>query len=188
VQSGFGLAGTYNEEAYEDDGYRSVWIPPHYTERYRPLYERTDLDEAELDSELRAEAIQYALDNPRYTLETTVSSALRMFELADAHPADVSANRAQMAQSEAEARVEQVSLYVLALLAAGGFVLMRRMPRERRVPLFVWAVPLLCIVVVFPILGSTRYRTVIYPFLALAAAPALVAAAGRLPPRAGTAR
>jgi 4-amino-4-deoxy-L-arabinose transferase-like glycosyltransferase len=184
VQSGFALAGTYNEDAYDEDGYRAVWIPPRYTERYAPLYARTDLDEAELDSKLRREAIEYAVDNPRYTVEATVLNALRMFELADDYPVGVDANRAQLAQSEAEARVDQIAMYVLVLLAAAGFVLMGRAERKRRLPPFVWAVPLLMIAIVFPVIGSTRYRTVIYPFLALAAAPALVAAADRL--RSGT--
>ena len=180
VQSGFALAGTYNEDAYDEDGYRAVWIPPRYTERYRPLYERTDLDEAELDSELRHEAVEYAFDNPRYAVEATALNALRMFELADEHPIGVAANRAQLAQSKAEARVDRIAMYALILVALAGVVLMARMPPDRRLPLWVWAVPLLCIVVVFPVIGSTRYRTVTYPFLALAAAPALVAAADRL--------
>jgi 4-amino-4-deoxy-L-arabinose transferase-like glycosyltransferase len=187
AQTGYGLAGTYNEDAYEEEGHRAGWIPPRLTERYKPLYERTDLDEVELDSELREEAVSYAFDNPRYTVEATGLNALRMFELAGAPPTGFGANRAQMAQSEAEARVDQISLYVLALIAAAGFVLMARMPRERRLPLFAWAVPVLITVVVFPIIGSTRYRTVIYPFLAIAAAPALVATADRLRARVGTA-
>lgn len=180
VQTGFGLAGTYNEEAYERDGHRATWIPPRYTGRYAPLYERADLDEAELDAELRRQAIDWALDHPRYVAETTVLNALRMFELTGEHPIGFEANRAQLAFSPTEARVEQLSVYVLVLLAIVGFAVMARMPRERRPPLFIWLVPLLCVAAALPVIGSTRYRTVAYPFLVLAAAPALVAGADRL--------
>lgn len=183
VQTGFGIAGTYNENAYERDGHRATWLPSRYADRYRPLYERTDLDEAELDARLRAEAVEYALDNPRYAMETTFYNALRMLQLIEEHPIGADANRTQLAFSDTEARVEQVSFYVLLLLAAAGFAVMARMPRERRPPVFIWAVPLLCIVAAFPVIGSTRYRTVVYPFLVLAAAPALVAAADRRPGR-----
>lgn len=183
VQTGFGIAGTYNENAYERDGHRATWLPSRYADRYRPLYERTDLDEAELDARLRAEAVEYALDNPRYAMETTFYNALRMLQLIEEHPIGADANRRQLAFSDTEARVEQVSFYVLLLLAAAGFAVMARMPRERRPPVFIWAVPLLCIVAAFPVIGSTRYRTVVYPFLVLAAAPALVAAADRRPGR-----
>ena len=180
VQTGFGLAGTYNGTAYERDGYRSVWFPAQFTGQYRPLFERTDLDEAELDSELRAEALDWARDHPRYIVETTVLSALRMFELIEEHPAGVDANRAQLALDDTEAAVETASFWLLSLFAIAGAVSIRRMPRERRPPFFVWLVPILCVIVVFPIIGSMRYRTVAYPFLVLAAAPALVAAADRL--------
>lgn len=180
AQTGFGLAGTYNEDAYEEEGHRAAWILPRLTERYGPLYARTDLDEVELDSKLRREAIEYALDNPRYTIEATFYNGLRMFELAGAPSKAFAANRAQMAQGETEARVDQIALYVLALLAIAGLVLTARLPRQRRLPLFAWTVPVLITIVVFPIIGSTRYRTVIYPFLAIAAAPALVAANDRL--------
>jgi 4-amino-4-deoxy-L-arabinose transferase-like glycosyltransferase len=179
VQTGFGLAGTYNGTAYERDGYRSVWFPAQYTGQYRPLFERADLDEAELDAELRSQAVDWALDHPRYVIETTVLSALRMFELIGEHPAAVDANRAQLALDDTEAAVERIGWYLLALLAVAGFVAIRRMAPERRPPLFVWAVPLLCVAASFPVIGSTRYRTVAYPFLVLAAAPALVAAADR---------
>ena len=183
LQSGFALAGIYNEDSYEEGGYRAVWLPPRYTERYAPLFDRADFDEAELDSELRGEAVDYSLDNPRYTVEATVLNALRMFEIVDDYPVGEAANRAQLAQSKAEARVDQIALYVLIALAIGGFALTARLPPERRLPLFVWMVPIISIAVVFPVIGSTRYRTVIYPFLALAAAPALVGAAARLKER-----
>jgi len=172
-----------DEDSYEESGYRAVWLPPRYTERYAPLFDRADFDEAELDSELRGEAVDYSLDNPRYTVEATVLNALRMFEIVDDYPVGEAANRAQLAQSKAEARVDQIALYVLIALAIGGFALTARLPPERRLPLFVWMVPIISIAVVFPVIGSTRYRTVIYPFLALAAAPALVGAAARLKER-----
>jgi 4-amino-4-deoxy-L-arabinose transferase-like glycosyltransferase len=180
VQSGFALAGIYNERAYERDGYRATWTPPEFTGRYAPLYERRDLDEAELDAELRSQAVDWALDHPRYIAEATLVNAIRMLELGKEHPIPLHANRAQLAFSRTEARVERASFYLVLLLAMAGAVVLARGPRERRPPLFLWAVPVLTIALVFPVIASTRYRTVTYPFLALAAAPALVAGRDRL--------
>jgi hypothetical protein len=183
VQTGFALAGIYNETAYNRDGYPATWTPPQETERYGALYRRADLDEAELDAQVRHRALDWALDHPRYVVKATVYNALRMFELKHEHPFGLAANRAQLAYSRTEARIERASFYLLFLLAIGGFAAMARLPRERRPPAFVWAVPLLTVLAVFPVIGSTRYRVVAYPFLALAAAPALVAGADRLTAR-----
>ncbi|MEA2386021.1 MAG: hypothetical protein QOJ22_195 [Thermoleophilaceae bacterium] len=183
AQTGFALAGIYNENAYERDGYRASWTPPEFTGRYAPLYERRDLDEVELDAELRSQAVDWALDHPRYVVEATVLNAIRLLELGKEHPIAHASNRAQLGLDRTEARVERASFYVLLLLALAGAVLMARAPRERRPPPFIWVVPLLAVAMALPVISSTRYRTVAYPFLALAAAPALVAAADRLAAR-----
>jgi 4-amino-4-deoxy-L-arabinose transferase-like glycosyltransferase len=182
-QTGFGLAGIYNDLAYDRDGYRGTWTPPQLSDRYRPLYDRRDLDEVELDAELRRRAVDWAADHPGYVLEASAYNGLRMLELVHEHPFGFRANRLQMGLGSTAARVERASFYLLALLALAGLVAIRRMPPGRRPPLFVWAIPLLTVVAAFPIIGSTRYRTVAYPFLVLAAAPALVAGADRVTAR-----
>lgn len=180
AQTGFALAGIYNEEAYERDGYRASWTPPEFTDRYAPLYERRDLDELELDAELRSEAVDWALDHPRYVLEATALNAIRILEFGKEHPLGYASNRSQLALDRTEARIERGSFYLLLLVALAGVVWMYRGPRERRPPLFIWVVPLLTVAVALPVISSTRYRTVAYPFLALAAAPALVAGLDRV--------
>jgi 4-amino-4-deoxy-L-arabinose transferase-like glycosyltransferase len=180
AQTGFALAGIYNEEAYERDGYRASWTPPEFTDRYAPLYARRDLDEVELDAELRSEALEWAYDNPGYVAEATVLNAIRILELGKEHPLGYASNRSQLALDRTEARVERGTFYLLLVLALAGAVLMARGPRERRPPLFVWVVPLLAVAMALPVISSTRYRTVAYPFLALAAAPAVLAGAQRL--------
>lgn len=183
AQTGFALAGIYNETAYERDGYRASWTPPKFTGRYAPLYERRDLDELELDAELRSQAVDWALDHPRYAVEATVLNAIRILEFGKEHPLGHASNRSQLALDRTEARVERAAFYLLLLLAMAGAVVMARGPRDRRPPLFIWVVPILAVAMALPVISSTRYRTVAYPFLALAAAPALVAGADRLAAR-----
>lgn len=182
-QPGFGAVGTYNDDAAEVDGYTAIWTVPTDVESLKPIYARTDLTEAELDDELRSRAIEYATDHPGYVIEATFWNALRIVQAADEHPRTDEANELQLSLSGAEARVERLSFYLLAALAAVGMVVARRRPREHRLPAFVWAIPVLMVMVVLPILATTRYRMPAYPFLVLAAAPALVAAADRLSER-----
>ncbi len=168
-QTGFALAGTYNPEAENFPGYRATWILPQATARYAPLYERRDLDEVALDEVLLEDALAYALARPAYALEATALNGLRTFELLPQDPASALANARQLGLSPRAAALERLSFYLLAVLAVIGLALMRRRPREQRVPWFVWLVPVLLVAAALPILGSPRYRAPLYPFVVLAA-------------------
>ena len=179
-QSGIALAGIYNEAAQDHGGYRASWVQPSSVPRYEPVYRRRDLNEAELDSHLRHQALDWAVHRPGYMAESTWLNGLRMFGLARDYPGLVQANRDQLGFSANAAHIEAASFYLLALLALAGVLTTRRWPRERRIPGFVWLVPVLLVLAAAPILGLTRYRVPLYPFLLLAAAPAIVACADRL--------
>ena len=177
TQGGFAIAGIYNGDAYSLDGHRASWVVPTVTTDFAPLFARTDLDEVDLDRELRRGALEYARDHPGYVLESTVLNGLRMFELTGEYPGLYDANRAALALSDTEAKIETASFYLMVALALAGWLVWRR--RGPRPPAFIWLVPLVAMIVLFPILGSTRYRTVAYPFLVIAAAPALASGFSR---------
>lgn len=183
AQTGFAVAGIYNEDAMNYKGYTGIHQEPRLTRRFAPLYKRKHIDEVELDRELTKGGLEFASDHPGYVAKVTVLNALRMFQLADESPATAEANRYALNLSRRGARVERFSFYLLVLLALAGAILIRRMPRERRPPRWMWAIPVLLLAAAFPILGTTRYRLPSYPFLTLAATPVLIAAADRLKAR-----
>jgi 4-amino-4-deoxy-L-arabinose transferase-like glycosyltransferase len=174
TQSGFALAGAYNDEARDFEGYKAAWVLPITTERDRPLYERADLDEAELDRELRSRALDYATDHPGFVVETTTLNTLRALELADNPPDAVSAERSQFGIGSPAATVIRWTFYALTLFALGGVAVLAARRARTRGPLFMWLIPVLMVAAAVLIIGSSRYRIPVYPFLALLAAIALV--------------
>ena len=140
---------------------------------------RADLNEAEVERELRSRGIEFALDHPAYVAGTTWWNSLRMFELAHlGRYTDVFHQERGLAGAGRD--LSRIGAWVLCLLAiAGAIALIARRPDERG-PLFVWLVPLLLFLSTVPINGSPRYRTVIDPYLALLAGLALAEGRRRL--------
>jgi 4-amino-4-deoxy-L-arabinose transferase-like glycosyltransferase len=180
TQSGLAIAGTYNRESFNHNGYKASWLLPTDLDSFAYLANDEDLNEAELDRKLREEGFEFAWENPKYVVEATVINTLRLFEFAKTEPIAQVANDRSLGYTFTEARVDRAGFYLLLLAAGAGFLVMWRWPRERRPPGFIWIVPILVVVPVLPLFGSTRYRTPTYPFLVLAATPALIAGADRL--------
>jgi hypothetical protein len=61
----------------------------------------------------------------------------------------------------------------LGVPALAGIVILLRRPRAGRGPAFMWAMPALLLAAAVVIIGSTRYRAPLYPFMAILAAIAL---------------
>ena len=178
-QSGFALAGQYNDEARGNREFRATWVAPAVTTRYAPIYRRRDLNEAELDSKLRSKAREYAVDHPRYVLKATALNTLRALELIDSAPTPTKADLRQRGLGSVAGEVDRISFYVACLLAIAGVVVLVRRGRSRRGPLFLWLVPVLMLAAAVPILGSPRYRAPTEPFVLLLAAIALGALTAR---------
>jgi 4-amino-4-deoxy-L-arabinose transferase-like glycosyltransferase len=174
TQAGFGLSGTYNDISRGDERYPARWRHPRTTAEYGSLFRRPGLDEAELDAKLRRGALDYVADDPPYVAESLWWNTLRMFDLARRHPADVSGLRRERGLGRASDGVVVWSGYGIELVALGGVLILLALPRGRRGPIFPWLIPPLMVVGAIAILGNSRYRAPVEPFLVFLAAIALV--------------
>jgi 4-amino-4-deoxy-L-arabinose transferase-like glycosyltransferase len=179
-QAGYGMAGAFNDEARDEPGHPYTWRPPQAAEAYADLFARADLDEAELDAELRERATDDALDHPWAVVAGTALNTLRTFELLAQADQPELADREQAGLGDRAATISTWSMRLLELLALVGVVLLLGRPRGRRGPWFVWLAPVLLVLAAVWISGSTRYAIPAYPFLVLLASVAVVDGAQRL--------
>jgi 4-amino-4-deoxy-L-arabinose transferase-like glycosyltransferase len=167
TQDGFNLAGTYNEESARGGSTRGTWRPPFIVARFRPLF-GSELDEQQVNRRLRDDAIEYAIDHPRYIAEAAGLNTLRLVGLGPGH---VGAERiwyAEMGIGEDAQPWVRWSVYLMVIAALAGVVL-----RRRALPAPLWLVPVLLFLSVVFIHGGPRYRVPLDPFLVLFAAATL---------------
>lgn len=174
TQSGYGLAGAFNDEARSVNGYTATWVLPERTERYRQILGRPGLDEHELDSELRSSALEFVRENPGFVAEGAVLNFARTFSALGQEPATTIADREQLGLGERTAPIVKWSVRVLDVLALLAVIVIAVRDPSRFRPWFVWLVPALAVLAAVWVLGSTRYAIPAYPFMIL-----LVALAAR---------
>jgi 4-amino-4-deoxy-L-arabinose transferase-like glycosyltransferase len=175
TQGGYSLAGAYNPFAQAI----GRWVGPQFQGPYVRLFHRPDLNEAELDAELRRRALDYARAHPGYVLELSGRGILRMLGL-EATNTEVSFKSGGSPIGPLTvALADAANLILLAAAIVGGVLLVtgRGPPRA---PAFVWAIPVLLVLPAIPILGGIRYRAPADPFLVLLAAVAVTWAWSRL--------
>lgn len=181
TQAGVAIAGSYSAPA-ERAGLREGWLHPLAVAELRREVFRADLNEAEVERELRRRGVDFALSHPDYVAGTTWWNTLRMFELAHlGRYRDFFHDERGLTGGERD--VSRAGAWVLALLAVAGVAAMLARPRGSRGPLFVWLVPVLLFLTTVPVNGSPRYRAVIDPYLVLLAGLALAEAGRRLSTR-----
>lgn len=170
------LAGTYNETARSDERYPAAWRPPNLVREHAPLLApASGLDEQALAERFREEALEFAGEHPLYPLKVAWLNTLRTLDLYGGH------DRARLVYQEqgfgpraADSAI--YSFYAVGLLALAGALT----AAARRVPAFVWAVPVLLLLGAVVGQGVSRYRLPLEPFLVLLAALAVLAAGERL--------
>ena len=176
---GYALAGTYNAESRAKAEKPGQPFSPNVLETYRPVLRDRSLDEAESTGELNDRAIEFMRENPGYVAEAMAWNILRVLDVR----ADTSFEQ-RFATSQVQAGgVEELDspvlflgpLYAVLLTAAVGAAVLVLRP-QLRIPLFVWAIPILLLLPAIAIYGLPRYRAPIDPFLVMLAAVALVAA------------
>jgi len=176
-QTGYTLAGTYNDQSRNDAENPGAWRPS-LGAPYGSLVRRRDLDEAEIDRRLRSLAVEYALDHPRYVGTVVVHNGLRMLEVEGRMREYVGAREIGVGHGISDAG--RYAFWIAIALATTALVLV---PKSRRAPFFVWMVPVLLIASLLPVNTSARYREPADPFVLLLAGLALAAVTVRLPRR-----
>jgi hypothetical protein len=174
TQTGYALAGTYNEVARNTPGHPASWrLPQESPVMRRVLADRT-LREPALSRELRAASLDYVRDHPAYPLAVAFWNGARLLGLQGTEVEREAAYYVGYDEDLAEAAVH--AFWAAALLALAGALT----AAARRPPAAFWAVPALIVAVPLLVSGLGRYRTPADPFVLMLAALGLVALARRL--------
>lgn len=182
TQTGVLLAGTHNHEARSDERFPGAWRPPNNQPEYSPLFRDPELDEAELDRELRRRALREAADHPGYFVTAGLRNLARMLHLGGSSFERLSdADRNMIPRLSDPSRI---GFYVVAVLALAALLLSHV---RRAVPWYLWLTIVLLLGSGAFLAGLVRYRTAVDPFLLMLAGAALVAFLDRAVARAGRA-
>jgi 4-amino-4-deoxy-L-arabinose transferase-like glycosyltransferase len=168
TQSGYLLAGTYNDAVRNDPVYPGLYRPATADPKLAQLVRASKIDEVETARRLRQAARDYMRDHPRYVAQVVGWSSTRITQLSGG------ADYGRFALSfqgigSGLADAATYAWYAAALLAIAGLALVRRGVG----PLWFWLTPLLLLATVVVISGDTRYRLPIEPFAVLLAAAAI---------------
>jgi 4-amino-4-deoxy-L-arabinose transferase-like glycosyltransferase len=175
-ETGITLVGTYNRYSAAEHEipfrWRFFWKIPSDAHLVKTAGRYT---EPELDAKLRSQALRYVSNHLTAPLSAGWHNLVRMLELEGAPAWQASAEAVGLHVDVAHTGV--IAFWVMTALAiAGAFTRL-----ARRVPGWVWAIPvLLALSVVFVNVETPRFREPIEPFLVLLAACAVTSAAQRL--------
>jgi hypothetical protein len=171
---GYNLAGVYNADAAAD-GYPThyQWRPPTAVKADASLFKDRNLNEVTLGDKLSSNGMNWIEHHPSAVPEAYIWNTLRMGELGGVQ--ETTQNMAEFGFGRRAAEVEMGAFWALALLAVIGFATRR----IRKASVAIWLAPLMLWLISAPLLGSTRIRASIDPFIVLAAAVGAVALAER---------
>jgi 4-amino-4-deoxy-L-arabinose transferase-like glycosyltransferase len=175
TEGGYTMAGKYNKETAEPDALESVWrVPfavPSVTASVVALYHRPGgVNEAQLDTALRNDALDYVTAHPRAVAASVWLDTLRLFDLGKAHSFVTSTSYQEVALPGWLQRPTTLSAQLIAALAV--LALLARLLRRMRFtlgPAWLWLLPLLAALMTVPFGGNPRKRLPLDPFLILLA-------------------
>jgi 4-amino-4-deoxy-L-arabinose transferase-like glycosyltransferase len=163
TEDGFTLAGTYNDVARRQTRFPAAWVEWYKVPSNKAVLRVTPNTEAEWGDALRADALRYAREHPGYVVKVAWWNLRRVF---DAGGIDrLRFEYGDDGLPTAFGVVEFASFWPIALLALVGVAT----PLRRRVPLWLWLVPLTMLAAVV-VVGYMRFRAPIDPFIAMFAA------------------
>ena len=173
TEGGFTLAGQYNQQAGAGNGFEAVWrLPlqvPQIAAGVAPLYHRPGgVDEAQLDAALRDAGLRYLGHHPGHVAVAAGLDTLRMLDLGTAHTFATGLVYREMAVPGWLRGLTSRSAQLLWLLAA--IVLLARLAGRlpaRLGPWWLWAIPVLTLVLTVPMVGNPLKRTPLDPFAIL---------------------
>jgi 4-amino-4-deoxy-L-arabinose transferase-like glycosyltransferase len=176
-ESGYTLAGTYNDISRTDSVNPAAWRPTPGPP-YEAILRRRDLNEVQMNSKLEATALDYIGKHPTYLGKVVLWNGLRFLQVTGNSHEQLGARETGVGPTFSD--VGRIAFWVLLTLACASIVLVSA---ARRVPSIVWSVPLLLLLSLIFVNASARYRTPMDAFLVLFAG-ALVAHLASLRPRA----
>lgn len=185
TSSGIATAGTYNSASYDDEDSHGAWRDPQTVRGFTHLFVTPGIDEAEVDTDLRKAARDFAWRHPAYVAETTAWNLLRLFEIAEGSVVDDEGRAvSDRGIGSAVSTSERIGIGLAVALAAIGLWAILRSRRASRYgggppdipsgPMFLWLIPILMILSAAPIAGLPRYRLPADPFLLLLTAVGLL--------------
>jgi 4-amino-4-deoxy-L-arabinose transferase-like glycosyltransferase len=180
THTGEALAGTYNHGARTRTDYPGAWRPPRRVADFADVYAHPR-GEVWRQRELTRRSVRFAGEHPGYVAEVSARNTLRLLHLEDRDWWRLGATTMSLPATAGE--IAGYAFFPLAALALAGAAT----SAARRAPGWLWLVPLLLAATTVPIVGETRMRAPIDPFLVLLAALALthgVERARRLRPEA----
>ena len=169
TQLGWALAGTYNNEARNDQVNPGSWRSLRRVPEYRPLVANfPTVPEIVMERRLSRAGREFIGRHPSYLATVAYWNTRRLLDVASWRWSRHTASTISVDPGWANAGV--VSFWIFAALALVGAT--RR--AARRVPWFVWILPLaMYLSVVFLAAETPRYRAPLDPFIVLLAAIAV---------------
>jgi 4-amino-4-deoxy-L-arabinose transferase-like glycosyltransferase len=175
TESGETLAGTYNDVSRRDRDNPAAWGLVKDTE-YAPI-RHLGLDGVQMDSRLRAKALQYIVDHPTYPAMVAWWNARRLLDLAGKRRWRFEARTIDVHRDWADAGV--IVFWVVTFLALVGIALRPARRVLARAPGAVWLIPALLVLSALFVIGETpRFRAPVDPFILLAAGAAAATLTG----------
>jgi 4-amino-4-deoxy-L-arabinose transferase-like glycosyltransferase len=169
TQLGWALAGTYNDEARNDEANPGSWRSLRRVPEYKPLVANfATVPEIVLERRLSRAGREFIGRHPSYLATVAYWNTRRLLDLSSWRWSRHTASTISVGPGWANVGV--VSFWIFAALALAGAT--RRAARQ--VPWFVWTLPLIMYLsVVFLAAETPRYRAPIDPFIILLAACAV---------------
>jgi 4-amino-4-deoxy-L-arabinose transferase-like glycosyltransferase len=168
---GYDLAGVYNDYVRHVHPFPAHFRTPNTPPDQAVLFRDKRLDEAQLSEALRSRALKYAKDNPSYVGTVMVSNLASLYDVYSLRYGRIV--ETSLGYPAWTADVQMVAFFILVACAiVGAFG-----RRARATPVVFWVVPIVgfTVATVF-LLGTSRYRLPIEPFVVLLAGAALTTA------------
>lgn len=167
TEAGSALAGTYNDATRTDPDWPGAWQPPGPLRELRGTLAPVRGDEPAEQRALMRRSLRYMADHPVYVAEVGGRNAWRLSGLAGDGWWHFSGRTLSLPGWTADVSGVAFLLF-LAVAIAGAFT-----AAARAAPRWLWLMPVLMLLSVVFIVGETRFRAPVDPFVVLLAALAL---------------
>jgi len=169
TEAGSALAGTYNDRARNDPRRPGAWRPPARLRELRTTLDPVRRDEPAEQRALLRWSLRYMAEHPGYVASVGARNLWRLSGLAGSDWWQFSGRSLSLPRWTATFSAVGFLAY-LVLAVAGAFT-----AAARSAPRWLWLVPGLMLLSVLFVVGETRLRAPIDPFVVLLAALALTA-------------